>query len=343
MVQTRNGLVGVLALFVSGFSLSLAAAANAVPAFSDAFFFGASWTDSGNTSSEFVSFPSGTCGSQPAPYVGGTCSNGPVWSELFAQGLGLSADPATSGGTNYAVGGATAASDILSNSAPRYSGDPWAVFADPDGNTEDFGDQLGRYFGDSGGTADPNALYVIMPAGNDIHFTVRGTIANDPDVAQNAVDAIIAIALQLEAAGAQNILFVNMLDFGLVPDADLDLPALGTPLSDEFNTLLASAVGSLTGLNTYLFDLNATFDDMVNDPSFTGASPYCLADPLCQADPTGPVSDQYLFFDTLHPTTAGAALIAQGALAAVPEPTTAALLALGLAGLAVRRGRARAA
>jgi phospholipase/lecithinase/hemolysin len=46
-----------------------------------------------------------------------------------------------------------------------------------------------------------------------------------------------------------------------------------------------------------------------------------------------------LFWDALHPTAAGQALIAEDAYAYVPEPGTFAVLAVGLAGLAVLRRR----
>src|SRR5262249_42011574 len=79
--------------------LSLARPANAEPPFSEVVVFGDSISDTGNV---FL-FTDGVAAGPP--YFEGRFSNGPVWVEVLAQGLGLPAPaPSLSGGTNSAWG-----------------------------------------------------------------------------------------------------------------------------------------------------------------------------------------------------------------------------------------------
>lgn len=310
-------------------------------AFSDVFFFGASYTDSGNQVSNFgrLTLPNGTCGNPdfyPSPPYAGNCSNGPVWSEVFAAGLGLAALPSSEGGTNYAVGGATAAPDVAAEMVLDPA-DPVTYLSDPDGDTEDFGDQLGRYLGAN--SVDPAALYVIMPGANDIHFTARGLVPDTGTRPQDAVDAIMGIAAELSGLGAQHFLFVNLFDFGIVPEPAVD-DALATALTDEFNSILGTAVAGLAGVDATLFDLHAVFENILANPGafgLTNTSDACL-DPNTLVPCANP--DQYLFWDGLHTSSVGMAAIGDAALATLPEPEVT-LLLLGFAAWAVLRRPAR--
>jgi hypothetical protein len=73
-------------------------------------------------------------------------SNGPLWIEDFAANFGLATQPALSGGTDFAVGGANAGSsaDRLPYQADLYL--LLSVFSRP----------------------DPRALYVVFGGGNDV-------------------------------------------------------------------------------------------------------------------------------------------------------------------------------
>ena len=71
----------------------------------------------------------GNLGCGPLPYYDSRCSNGPVWVEGLADGLGGSALPSDGGGTNFAVAGARS-DEVLDSQIPAYlSGgvDPSAI------------------------------------------------------------------------------------------------------------------------------------------------------------------------------------------------------------------------
>lgn len=218
----------------------------------------------------------------------GIFSNGPVWIQQLAPDLGLSVSPSNLGGNVYAVGGATT-SGVLSTQVPDY-------------------------LGDAGGVADPGALYVIMAGGNDAFSAVSPATA-----AGNVITAISS----LSAAGAQYFLVSNLPDLSLVPAAYGSAAAQAFSLS--FNASLASGLAGLSGPTLFLLDLYAGVNDVVANPAsygLTNVNTPCWNGVSACATP-----DTYLFWDTLHPTTAGHGLIAEVAFALVPEPGGLALLA----------------
>ncbi len=231
---------------------------------------------------------------RPAPYADCRFTNGPVWAELVAAELGVSGNSAYAGGTNYAIGGQTSSSLLF---------DPV------------FGGQLPAFNSITGGVADPDALFVIWAGGNDL---LQGL---DPLA---AVDNIITTILALQVAGANDFLIPNL------PVANL--------WAVTFNAALASGLNNLGGgLNITQLDVFGKFFEISMNPAefgFTNISDPCFdisdpANPTLCADP-----DEYLFWDTVHPTAAGHRLIAAAALSAlqvqVSAPTTVAILSLGL-------------
>lgn len=255
-------------------------------AFSDLYVFGDSLSDSGQLMGAAPAF----C--PAAPYVGCRFSNGPVWVENIAADLGLTATPSTLGGTNYAIGGATA-NAILGQAA--------------------------SFSSSVGGVADADALYIILGGGNDFLQML------DPLA---AADDIISTVLSLSAIGAENIMVAN-------------LPSLNPTFNVAFNGALASGLDSLegmAGLNLIRFDLVALVTGIFISPGtfgFSNISERCFDGVTVCSDP-----DAYFFWDSVHPTAAVHRVVADGALAAIPEPGTALLLGIGLCAMAAGRRRA---
>ncbi len=300
----------VLCVFV--FSLSVSGLTQA--AYTDLYSFGDSLSDTGNV---FVA----TGGSTPAyPYFDGNFSNGPVWADLLGPMLGLSSPTASlTGGTNYAFGGART---TVNNAVPSTQS------------------QVATYLTDTGGAADPNALYTIWTGGNDINAVSGGAPISD---IESGGLAVASIANDLLIAGAQNILVINVPNLGLAPISDGN-EAGAEYLSGLFNTFLVTGLDALGSSDVTLFDSFALLDAFVADPAgygLTNVDDNCL-------DTTGGLGsacDDYLFWDGLHPTAAGHQLIADAVFAAVvPVPAAVWLFGsglIGLTGLARRKTRAQ--
>ena len=150
--------------------------------------------------------------------------------------------------------------------------------------------------------------------------------------------------LGLAAAGAQNFLWLDLPLLGDTPRGAPQKDAWNAATKD-FNNQWAVDVQALEGAGIHVtgVDMGKLFTKLVNNPAgygFTNAAD--KAQNLNAATDAG-----YLFWDDLHPTRQGHALVSDvafGTLTGAPEPAsvTLALLGIGaLAGLGLRKKSVR--
>lgn len=272
--------------------------------FSGIYAFGDSLTDTGNVFNlSGNTFP-------PPPYFNGRFSNGPVWVEYLADKLNLEVKPSTAGGTNFAFGGATTGLDNTIN--PALPALQQEVFGYLD------------FLATNNLTADPNALYIVWAGAND-YLPTQSTTFTPYTEPTTPVNNLASAVTALANVGAKNILVANLPNLGEVPLTN------GTPLANNLNNLsqahntrLSQTLNSLAlpaDVDITTLDINTLFSNVINNPAkfnLTNVTNSCLTSNSICSNP-----NEYLFWDQIHPTTAGHQLI--GNLAArtlgVPEPS----------------------
>lgn len=313
-------------------------AAWALP-FSNLVVFGDSLADSGNNAILADTYFGGARTAAPftgplvptLPYAAGatpaksdTYSNGPVWTQYFASTLGMSLTPSLLGGNNYAYGGARVGSDVQVPSLQT---------------------QMGQYL--QANTVSANTLYVIEGGGNDardvITLYAAGKVQEATDMVTAYVQGVISMVAGLAGRGAEHFLLWNITDLGLAPA----ITAMGPAASAGASAIVAGMNQALSGAleanlpdsvldDIVFFDAYNGLREIVANPAdfgLTNASAACGASADCVANNAG----DYFFWDGIHPTTAGQAVMAQLAVAAVPEPASWALFGLAFLGLVASR------
>jgi len=248
------------------------------------YIFGDSLSDTGN----IYRATGGVYPSSP-PYFQGRYSNGLVWVEYLASGLKLTSEQRT----NFAFGGATTGSSGM-NGIP-------GLLAQVDNFTKAHPD------------INPNALYVLWAGANDYLY---GT-SNSTMPIENLSKAIQLLSTR----GAKKILVANIPDLGKLPS---------TRYTANSNSLSQSAIAhnqslakSFEVLNDKLghdtqiieLDVNSLYGEAITEPAkfgFTNVTNACLNNVAVCDNP-----DKFLFWDGIHPTTAGHRILAEAALKAL--------------------------
>lgn len=258
------------------------------------------------------------------PYWQGRSSNGPVAVENLAQSLNAGLiDLAWSGAT-------TGIGNHLDGGNPVSIG----TFGLP-------GMQL-EYLGSKGSVpTGANTLFVVWGGADDL-LSPAPQDGSPAAVLQRSIGDIDSIVKGLLHDGAQHILVPGMPDLGLTPYFSSTIgAAAGTSLTEYFNFFLQVDLAQYGSAIRY-FDTSGFLHRVVANPGaygFTNVTDMCYDGVTVCAHP-----DQYLFWDDLHPTARGHAILGDAFANAIPEPGSLVLTGLGLLlgmGAIRRRGRAQ--
>jgi len=284
--------------------------AQSAPAFTQVIVFGDSLSDTGNVrartsakSSGALDYPSHTFNYDNGRFTNDFATDPPshsyfgVWHEQLATTfLGLpAAKNSLGGGLNYSFGGAT-----------TMDGTHQEVEETPLGDIEitidDMGKQMDDYF--AAYAIDPNALYIVWGANNDIR--------NDDTSASvtATVGRVEALVSRLATAGAKYIMVPNVVPLGDIPRySGTPKGATANQASAQYRKELAHGLDALEGalaaqgFTPTIYRVDEWADAVrvySNGPRFGFTN---ITSPSQDSSDVNP--DQYIFWDDVHPTTAG--------------------------------------
>ncbi|MHC5063834.1 MAG: SGNH/GDSL hydrolase family protein [Planctomycetota bacterium] len=277
--------VNTMRCLISTLVLSAGIVAQHEEPYSDLYVFGDSLSDNGNLFA--------MAGIPGEPYWEGRFSNGRVWVEQLASSIDLDPDSIQ----NFAVGGST-------------TGD---VFAG----------QIATALVINGGQLPSDALYVYWAGANDLLNLLAGAPVDPQVVIGNAMAQTAAAISDLVQAGARHILVPNLPNLSLTPRviAMNDPVASGgvEALSQGYNQALAFTIAQLEmafGFDIVEVDMFGVTNAITSNPH-----EYMLrsaTETLLREDGTQHRrAVSFLFFDDIHPTTAGHRLLMREGLTAL--------------------------
>jgi len=183
---------------------------------------------------------------------------------------------------------------------------------------------------------DPDALYVVWLGFNDIL-----SAEDQPDL-QDFTDAIasgIETGMQqIWQAGGRHFLIPNAWDITTTPLSRFQTAAVREQeraLHTLFNESLGAALATFPE-PVHRLDAFGLSRGIFSDPALFG---FTEGQSVCPADAT--TCEGFIWKDLIHPSSATHRILADRALAAIPEPSTALLTSLGLAVLAARKQTSR--
>lgn len=313
------------ALFAALLTTAVSLAVSRASAYTQVWVFGDSLSDVGNfayrvrTSNNTggTSYPGGQFNYSDGRFTNSSDTNPAgrtytgVWHEQLERRF-LNMAPVTysrNGGTDYAFGDAETMDgtrDVTLQSTP---------FGDLTVTIDNMGKQVSDYLAKF--TPDANALYIVWGGANDLFE--NHSDGNVTATASRMGDLVVKLA----RAGARTFVVPNLPPLGNTPQYNTnanDMAQLNNASSsyrDQLNSQLDSRVALLSneGITITLvrLDVYGLFQQLIADPSV-----YNFTNITDSAQGRSANPDQYLFWDNVHPTTAGHNQIAQAAAQLLP-------------------------
>jgi phospholipase/lecithinase/hemolysin len=263
--------------------------------------FGDSLSDVGNV---FV----GSGGTDPArPYFQGRFSNGPIWLDYLAAQLRTGPMvPALLGGKDYSFGSATTGY-ALTLSSPSH--------------VPTFAQQVALFNAATHGVAPSSALYTVEIGGEDLLNVIQSDANGAQAVAlmRGAAATETTGIAALIGQGARNFLVGLLPDVGKAPSVTVLGPAASvkaSALAAAYNIALVANLSDVIAsrrANVSFLEVFSLVDIIVADPGAFGLSNVtdpCYIGPFTGGGTVCATPDQYLFWDSIHPTTVGHAIVA---------------------------------
>jgi outer membrane lipase/esterase len=309
-------------IFSSAFAVCMVLSAGSAQAqqYTRAITFGDSLSDNGN-----IAAANGGVVPNYLPIRTTRFSNGPVWTEqLFgpATNFFTTVNP-NAGNVGFAFGGS------------RTTG------AQTPGPTTQ--EQIGSYL-QRGGRFGAGDVVTLWAGANNIFQALTPAsanpataVANMTNVANGAAGDVATQVGQLAGAGAKTILVGNLPSFAALPEfANGPAAGLAGASTNAFNSALASTLAATAaanpGANIITLDTAGIFSAVQANPAafgFVNASQACVRTPTCVGNPAA--WNTFAFWDGVHPTQAGHAIIAQAASLYLTAPSRAASTSNALA------------
>jgi outer membrane lipase/esterase len=252
------------------------------------FIFGDSLSDSGKpVESPDSNAPTSTT------YFHGRQTNGLVWVEDLSRLLNMD----TTSMFSFALSGSTSGAKNITSSLPGVEG------------------QVNQFTSTSG-TINENDLFIVW-AGTVDHIV--------PSLTEGkiAVNNLSNTFTTLASKGARNIIVVNLYDLGKIPSEYHQADKLTTETNNhnsQLHATLQAFAAANPNINIIPLDINAFFKEISADPGkyhLTNVTDGYLSQ-VAKGIAANP--DQYLFFDTIHPTARAHELIAEYAYSVLTAP-----------------------